>query len=39
MAKSNNLLLEMHYHHISNGGSEEPNNPLNSCKLLVGITF
>ena len=39
MDKSYNLLLEMRYHHISNGGSEEPNDPLNSCKLLVGVTF
>ncbi len=39
MAKNYNLLLEMRYHHISNGGSEEPNDPLNSCKLLVGVTF
>ena len=34
-----NMLVELRYHHISNGGSEEPNDPLNSCKLLVGITF
>lgn len=33
------LLVELRYHHISNGGSEKPNDPLNSCKLLVGITF
>ena len=33
------LLLEVRYHHISNGGSEEPNVPLNSIKLLVGLTF
>jgi hypothetical protein len=33
------LLFELRYHHISNGGSEEPNVPLNSCKLLVGVTF
>jgi len=39
MAQSYNLLFEVRYHHISNGGSEEPNDPLNSCKLLVGITF
>ena len=39
MAKSYNLLLELRYHHISNGGSEEPNDPLNSCKVLVGVTF
>lgn len=34
-----NLLFEVRYHHISNGGSEEPNDPLNSCKFLIGITF
>lgn len=33
------LLFEFRYHHISNGGSEEPNIPLNSMKLLFGITF
>lgn len=33
------LLFELRYHHISNGGSEEPNDPLNSCKLLFGLTF
>lgn len=33
------LLFELRYHHISNGGSEEPNDPLNSCKLLFGVTF
>ncbi|WP_084456543.1 acyloxyacyl hydrolase [Desulfogranum mediterraneum] len=33
------LLLELRYHHISNAGSKEPNEPLNSCKLLLGITF
>ncbi|MBW6521034.1 MAG: acyloxyacyl hydrolase [Desulfoarculaceae bacterium] len=37
--RSHKLLLELRYHHISNGGSKEPNAPLNSCKLLVGITF
>lgn len=34
-----NLLVELRFHHISNAGSREPNVPLNSCKLLVGITF
>jgi hypothetical protein len=38
-SRSRKLLFEVRYHHISNGGSEEPNTPLNSCKLLVGITF
>jgi lipid A 3-O-deacylase len=37
--RNRTLLVELRYHHISNGGSEEPNDPLNSCKLLVGITF
>ncbi len=35
----NNMLFELRYHHISNGGSEEPNDPLNSWKILMGITF
>lgn len=39
MTKSHSLVFEIRYHHISNGGSEEPNAPLNSCKLLFGITF
>lgn len=38
-SQSHNLLLELRYHHISNGGSEEPNDPLNSAKLLIGVTF
>jgi lipid A 3-O-deacylase len=33
------LIFELRYHHISNGGREEPNVPLNSCKALFGITF
>lgn len=37
--KINKLLFEFRYHHISNGGSKEPNEPLNSCKLALGITF
>ena len=37
--QNHNLLFELRYHHISNGGSEEPNEPLNSLKLLFGITF
>ena len=39
LTQGRNLLAELRYHHISNGGSEEPNDPLNSCKLLFGITF
>ena len=33
------LLLELRYHHISNAGTKEPNEPLNSIKFLVGVTF
>lgn len=35
----NQVLAELRYHHISNGGSEEPNDPLNSLKVLLGISF
>lgn len=37
--RQHDLVVEVRYHHISNGGSEEPNDPLNSCKFLVGVTF
>ncbi|GBE11948.1 lipid A 3-O-deacylase [bacterium BMS3Bbin14] len=33
------LLFEFRYHHISNAGRKEPNVPLNSCKVLMGITL
>lgn len=33
------LLLEIRYHHVSNVGTEEPNDPLNSIKFLMGLTF
>ncbi len=33
------FLVQAGYHHISNGGSSNPNKPLNSTKILVGITF
>ncbi len=39
LADANSLLLEFRYHHISNGGSKEPNDPLNSCRFLIGVTF
>jgi len=39
LLEKHNLLVEFRYHHISNGGSKEPNEPLNSCKFLIGITF
>ena len=37
--QGHNFLFEIRYHHISNGGGKKPNEPLNSCKLLFGITF
>lgn len=36
---NHDLLFEIRYHHISNGGSEEPNDPLNSLKFRLGVTF
>jgi opacity protein-like surface antigen len=33
------LLFEYRYHHISNAGTKEPNDPLNSGKIMLGITF
>ncbi len=37
--EDHDLLFEVRYNHISNGGSEEPNDPLNSLKFRIGITF
>jgi hypothetical protein len=31
------LNLEYRFHHVSNGGIKEPNDPLNSGKLLMGF--
>ncbi len=33
------LMLEYRYHHISNAGTAEPNEPLNSSKILVGLSL
>lgn len=33
------VCTELRYHHISNGGSEEPNVPLNALKFFIGISF
>jgi hypothetical protein len=35
----NHLLVEFRYHHISNAGTAEPNEPLNSLKFIIGVTF
>lgn len=37
--KSMALGLEYRYHHISNAGTATPNEPLNSSKILLGISF
>jgi opacity protein-like surface antigen len=33
------LMAEYRYHHISNAGTAEPNEPLNSSKILIGLSF
>lgn len=33
------LLFEYRFHHISNAGTKDPNDPLNSNKFMIGITF
>jgi hypothetical protein len=33
------LNLEYRYHHISNAGTAEPNEPLNSSKILFGVSI
>ncbi|MGD0586504.1 MAG: acyloxyacyl hydrolase [Oryzomonas sp.] len=37
--KDTALIAEYRYHHISNAGTASPNEPLNSSKFLVGVTF
>ncbi len=31
--------FEYRYHHISNAGTAEPNEPLNSSKVLIGVSL
>jgi hypothetical protein len=33
------LNLEYRYHHVSNADTAEPNEPLNSSKLLIGVSL
>jgi hypothetical protein len=33
------LNLEYRYHHVSNANTAAPNEPLNSSKILVGISI
>ena len=39
ISKDTALSLEYRYHHISNAGTATPNEPLNSSKFLLGISF
>ncbi|MDD5285865.1 MAG: acyloxyacyl hydrolase [Desulfuromonadaceae bacterium] len=39
LKNSMSLALEYRYHHISNAGTASPNEPLNSSKVLFGISF
>jgi hypothetical protein len=39
LESGNWLRVEYRFHHISNTGAEDPNDPLNSSKVLVGMTF
>jgi hypothetical protein len=39
LESGNWLKLEYRFHHISNTGARDPNDPLNSSKILVGMTF
>ena len=32
-------VIEYRFHHISNMGTDEPNDPLNSSKILLGLRF
>ena len=32
------LSIEYRYHHISNAGTAEPNEPINSTKVLIGMS-
>jgi len=37
--KGCSFVLEYRFHHISNAGMKQPNIPLNSSKVLIGISF
>jgi len=37
--RDHQLIFEVRYHHISSAGTEEPIDPLNSAKILFGVTF
>ncbi len=33
------LMAEYRYHHVSNAGTADPNEPLNSSKFLIGVSL
>lgn len=39
IAKNTSIDINYRYHHISNAGTANPNDPLNSSKMLIGISF
>ncbi|QOX79238.1 acyloxyacyl hydrolase [Trichlorobacter lovleyi] len=39
IAQATMLNLEYRYHHISNAGTASPNQPLNSSKILLGVSW
>lgn len=39
LAQATMLNLEYRYHHISNAGTANPNEPLNSSKFLLGLSW
>ncbi|SKA06179.1 Lipid A 3-O-deacylase (PagL) [Trichlorobacter thiogenes] len=39
IAQATMLNLEYRYHHISNAGTASPNEPLNSSKFLLGMSW
>jgi hypothetical protein len=39
LIENRKFTLEFRFHHLSNGGTKDPNDPLNSAKLLLGFNF
>lgn len=39
LRKNTAFTAEYRYHHVSNAGTAEPNEPLNSSKILFGFSF
>jgi lipid A 3-O-deacylase len=39
IAKNRSINFNCRLHHISNAGTADPNEPLNSSRILIGVTF